>query len=303
MNIIETTRLSRRYWRTEALRELTLAVPTGSVFALLGSNGAGKTTAIKVLMNLLPPTSGEARVLGVDSRRLGERERTQIGYVSENQKLPLWMTVRQLLDYCRPFYPTWDAALEAKLLAQFDLPPERKLKHLSRGMLMKAALLSTLAYRPKLLVLDEPFSGLDPLARDDFVRGVLEASELGDWTVLVSSHDIEEVQRLADHVALLEAGRLRFSETTESLLGRFRRMEVTVSAPVAPGAPPAGWLELERTSGFVRFVATDFKPGITEQHCLDHFPGGTVVAHPMTLREIFVTHARETRAQPKGAAA
>jgi len=303
MNIIETNGLSRRYWRTEALRDLTLAVPTGSVFALLGSNGAGKTTAIKVLMNLLPPTSGSATVLGVDSRRLGERERAQIGYVSENQKLPLWMTVRQLLDYCRPFYPTWDAALETRLLAQFDLPPDRKLKHLSRGMLMKAALLSTLAYRPKLLVLDEPFSGLDPLARDDFVRGILEASELGDWTVLVSSHDIEEVERLADNVALLENGRLRFSETTESLLGRFRRMEVTVPGPVSLGAPPAGWLELEQKGGLVKFIVTDFTNGTVERACRDRFPEGTAVAHPMTLREIFVTLARETRAQPKGAAA
>jgi ABC-2 type transport system ATP-binding protein len=303
MNIIETNGLSRRYWRTEALRDLTLSVPTGSVFALLGSNGAGKTTAIKVLMNLLPPTSGSATVLGVDSRRLGERERAQIGYVSENQKLPLWMTVRQLLDYCRPFYPTWDAALETRLLAQFDLPPDRKLKHLSRGMLMKAALLSTLAYRPKLLVLDEPFSGLDPLARDDFVRGILEASELGDWTVLVSSHDIEEVERLADNVALLENGRLRFSETTESLLGRFRRMEVTVPGPVSLGAPPAGWLELEQKGGLVKFIVTDFTNGTVERACRDRFPEGTAVAHPMTLREIFVTLARETRAQPKGAAA
>jgi ABC-2 type transport system ATP-binding protein len=303
MNIIETNRLSRRYWRTEALRDLTLSVPTGSVFALLGSNGAGKTTAIKVLMNLLAPTSGSATVLGVDSRRLGEKERAQIGYVSENQKLPLWMTVGQLLDYCRPFYPTWDTALEARLLAQFDQPPGRKLKHLSRGMLMKAALLSTLAYRPKLLVLDEPFSGLDPLARDDFVRGILEASELGDWTVLVSSHDIEEVERLADHVALLEGGRLRFSETTESLLGRFRRMEVTVSGPVQLGAPPAGWLELEQKGGLVKLIVTNFDRETTEKTCREYFPEGAVVAHPMTLREIFVTLARETRTQPKGAAA
>jgi ABC-2 type transport system ATP-binding protein len=302
MNIIETNRLSRRYWRTEALRELTLAVPTGSVFALLGSNGAGKTTAIKVLMNLLEPSSGEARVLGADSRQLGEKERAQIGYVSENQKLPLWMTVRDLLDFCRPFYPTWDPALEAKLLAQFDLPADRKLKHLSRGMLMKAALLSTLAYRPKLLVLDEPFSGLDPLARDDFVRGILEASELGDWTVLVSSHDIEEVERLADNVALLEGGCLRFSETTESLLGRFRRVEVTTSGAMPTGTPPAGWLELEQRGGLVRFVATNFGTGTTEASCREYFPGGTVLVQPMTLREIFVTHAREVRTQPKGAA-
>jgi ABC-2 type transport system ATP-binding protein len=265
MNIIETNRLSRRYWRTEALRDLTLAVPTGSVFALLGSNGAGKTTAIKVLMNLLEPSGGEARVLGVDTRRLGEQERAQIGYISENQKLPLWMTVQQLLDYCRPFYPTWDRALEKTLLAQFDLPPARKLKHLSRGMLMKAALLSTLAYRPKLLVLDEPFSGLDPLARDDFVRGILEASELGDWTVLVSSHDIEEVERLADNIALLEGGRLKFSETTESLLGRFRRVEVTVPGSVSLGVPPAGWLELDQKGGLVRFIATNYAAETTER--------------------------------------
>ena len=303
MNIIETTQLSRRYWRTEALRELTLTVPTGSVFALLGANGAGKTTAIKVLMNLLPPTSGEARVLGVDSRRLGEREKAQIGYVSENQKLPMWMTVQQLLDYCRPFYPTWDTALEKKLILEFALPLERKLKHLSRGMLMKAALLSTLAYRPKLLVLDEPFSGLDPLARDDFVRGVLEASALGDWTVLVSSHDIEEVERLADHVALLESGRLRFSETTDSLLGRFRRMEVSVEGTVQFAPTPVGWLELEQKGGLVRFIATSYERGAMERMCRERFPEGAVVAHPMTLREIFVTLARETRNQPKGAAA
>ena len=304
MNIIETNQLSRRYWRTEALRSLTLAVPVGSVFALLGANGAGKTTAIKVLMNLLPPSAGEARVLGVDSRRLGPAQRAQIGYVSENQKLPLWMTVRQLLDYYRPFYSTWDSALENKLLAQFDLPAERKLRHLSRGMLMKAALLSSLAYRPKLLVLDEPFSGLDPLARDDFVRGVLEASELGDWTVLVSSHDIEEVERLADNIALLETGRLQFSETTEMLLGRFRRVEVTLSGdPARLGAAPPSWLEMEQKGGLVRFIETRYDRETTERACRERFPEGAVIAQPMTLREIFVTLARANRNQPKGAAA
>ena len=304
MNIIETNHLSHRYWRTEALRGLNLAVPAGSVYALLGANGAGKTTAIKVLMNLLEPSAGEARVLGVDSRRLGPAQRAQIGYVSENQKLPLWMTVRQLLDYCRPFYPAWDAALEQELLAQFNLPPARPLKHLSRGMLMKAALLSSLAYRPKLLVLDEPFSGLDALSRDDFVRGLLEASELGDWTVFISSHDIEEVERLADHVGFLEEGRLRFSETTETLLGRFRKVEVTLSGgPARLEAPPSGWLEVEQKGGLVRFIETRYEREATERACRERFPEGAVVARPMSLREIFITLARETRSQSKGAAA
>jgi ABC-2 type transport system ATP-binding protein len=304
MNIIETQNLSHRYWRTEALRDLTLAVPTGSVFALLGANGAGKTTAIKVLMNLLRPSAGSARVLGVESSRLGERELAQIGYVSENQQLPLWMTVRQLLDYCRPFYPTWDLSLEGKLLRQFDLPTDRKLKQLSRGMLMKAALLSSLAYRPKLLVLDEPFSGLDPLVRDEFVAGLLEAAQLGEWTVFISSHDIEEVERLADHIALLDDGRLKFTETTESLLKRFRRIEVDLNGSAGPTTGiPSSWLGWKCEAGRATFFDPAFAREATERICRELFPTGTVEAKSMTLREIFVVLARAKKLNVKGAAA
>jgi len=202
-------------------------LPTGAIYALLGPNGAGKTTTIKVLMNLLEPTAGSATVLGVDSRRLGPRDLARIGYVADGMPLPDWMTLQVFLDYCRPFYPTWDRDLENKLAAKFELPLERRLKHFSRGMKMKAALIAALAYRPTLLVLDEPFSGLDPVVRDDFIRGVLEVSSLGDWTVFLSSHDIEEVERLADWIAVLEQGQLRFAEPLDSLLRRFRRIEVT----------------------------------------------------------------------------
>ena len=304
MNIIETHNLTRRFGRTEAVHALDLAVPTGSVFALLGPNGAGKTTTIKLLMNLLRPTAGNVHVLGVEARRLGERELAQIGYVSENQQLPLWMTVRQLLDYCRPFYPTWDVALEKNLLAQLELPEDRKLQHLSRGMLMKAALLSSLAYRPKLLVLDEPFSGLDPLVRDEFIRGVLEVSDSGDWTVFVSSHDIDEVERMCDHVALIDGGRLQLSEPTEVLQARFRRVEVTLSDGAAElNALPLGWLNVERAGTLVRFVDSCYDASATERSCRAHFTEATVVAKPMTLREIFMTLAREGREKVKGAAA
>lgn len=297
MNIIETHSLTRRYGRMEAVHELNLSVPTGSVFALLGPNGAGKTTTLKMLMNLLPPTAGHATVLGVDSRRLGERERAQIGYVSENQEMPLWMTVRQLLDYCRPFYPTWDRELEATLRKQFDLPESRKLGQLSRGMLMKAALLSSLAYRPKLLVLDEPFSGLDALVRDEFIKGVLEVSAQGDWTVVVSSHDIDEVDRLADRVAMLDAGRLRLHETTEALLGRFRRVEVT--APAAKVEAAANWLEFERAGTLLRFIETQYAGPSTEHGWRERLGGAEFVVKPLTLREIFMTLARANRAEAK----
>jgi len=302
MNIIETHQLTHRYGRTEAVHDLNLAVPAGSVLALLGPNGAGKTTTIKLLMNLLRPTSGSASVLGVDSKKLGERERAQIGYVSENQELPPWMTVRQLLDYCRPFYPTWDVALEKTLLTQFDLPTERKLKQLSRGMLLKVSLLSSLAYRPKLLVLDEPFSGLDPLVRDEFVHGILEVSALGEWTVFVSSHDIDEIERLADWIGVLDGGRLQFSESTEALQQRFRRVEVTLQGGSARlDSPPVGWLGTEQQGDLVRFIDSNFDRETTERACRERFPEAAVKAHSMTLREIFVTLARAGRTAKKGA--
>lgn len=301
MNVIETHGLSRRFLKTEALSGLDLSLPAGKVAALLGPNGAGKTTTIKLLMNLLAPTSGNARVLGVDSRHLGPAQFAQIGYVSENQQLPLWMSVQELLDYCRPFYPAWDRDLEKALIDKFDLPLDRKLRQLSRGMLMKAALLSSMAYRPKLLVLDEPFSGLDPLVRDEFVRGVLEVSLSGDWTVLVSSHDIEEVERLADHVILLDRGRLNLSEPAEALQLRFRRVEAQVSG-TSP-LPPEGALEWERSGGLVKFIETRYSGEETERQWSERFPGAVVTAQPMTLREIFLTFARTSRSKLKGIAA
>ncbi len=306
MNPIETEGLTRRYWRHEAVHDLSFHVPEGSVSALLGPNGAGKTTTLKMLMNLLAPSSGVARVLGVEAARLGERERQQIGYVSENQQQPLWMTVRQLLDYCRPFYPTWDRELEAKLLVDFDLPEKRKLSQLSRGMLMKAVLLSSLAYRPKLLVLDEPFSGLDPLARHEFVAGLIEAARLGDWTVLVSSHDIDDVEKLVDRAVMIDAGRLVLQESTDELAARFRRVEVQLEAttPTAfAGAPLATWWEWAHEGARVQFVDSDFDPARTEAACRECFPAAQVRALPMSLREIFISLARARRRSAKGAAA
>ena len=141
MNPIETDQLSRRFRRTEAVHDLTFSVEAGSVHALLGPNGAGKTTTLRLLLNLLAPTSGAAHVFGVAAARLGGREYQRIGYVAEGQALPLWMTVRQFLDFCRPLYLQWDLAFEKRLLSDFALPEDRRLAHLSRGMQMKARLL------------------------------------------------------------------------------------------------------------------------------------------------------------------
>ncbi len=141
-DVLSTHNLTKRYRKHLALDKLSLAVPEGSVYALLGANGAGKTTALKLMMNLHPPTSGEAQVLGIDSQKLQGRHFEQIGYVSENQDQPGWMTMSYLLTYLKPFYPTWDDARAAELIAQFRLPLDRPIKHFSRGMQMKASLAS-----------------------------------------------------------------------------------------------------------------------------------------------------------------
>ncbi len=304
MNIIETHQLSRKYGRSDALHGLDLSVPAGSIFAFIGPNGAGKTTTIKVLMNLLEPTGGSARVLGVDSLQAAPLANVrQIGYVSENQKLPDWMTVDQLMRYCRPLYPTWDRDLEKKLLRQFELPPDRQLRHLSRGMLMKTALLSSLAYRPKLLVLDEPFSGLDPLVRDEFIKGALEVSQQEEWTIFISSHDINEVEQLADWVGIIDAGRLHLAEPVADLQARFRRIEITSGGEELPAEPPATWLEVERVDNYVRAIESRYSEKSFEQYRRGRLAEIEFTAKPMTLREIFVVLARVNRTLSAQAAA
>ena len=292
---IETFDLTRRFGRTEAVNGLNLQVPAGSIFALLGPNGAGKTTTLKVLMNLVRPTRGRATVLGVDARRLGPRDFQRIGYVSENQRLPDWMTPGQLFDYCRPLYPTWDNALQARLESDLGLTSRTRLRTLSRGTRMKAALLSSLAYRPELVVLDEPFTGLDPLVRDELVRGLLEVSSERTWTVLISSHDIDDVERLADWVGFIKDGRLLFAEPVSALLERFRLVEV-VPGGDTPAVMPADprWLPHGTAGRTLRFVDTHHDAPDADSRIASAFPGCDIRTSPLPLREIFVTLARNS---------
>jgi ABC-2 type transport system ATP-binding protein len=222
---IETSGLTRRYGRLDVVESLDLRVPAGSVFALVGPNGAGKTTTIKMLMNLVSPTRGSASVVGVDSRRLTWRELQRIGYVSENQQLPDWMTTAGLVAYCRPFYPTWDVTLEQTLFERFSLRPDVRLSKLSRGARMQAALLIALAFRPELVILDEPFSGLDPLVRDQLAETLLALVPERPFTIFVSSHDLDEVERLANWIAFIHQGRVLMSESVSTLVERFSRAD------------------------------------------------------------------------------
>ena len=295
--VIAATDLSCRYRWTQVVDHLTFSVAPGTIFGLLGPNGAGKTTTIRALMNILRPSGGEVRVLGVDSRRLGANELAEIGYVSENQRLPSWMTVDELLAFCKPMYPTWDDAFARKLIADFDLPVSTHLGRLSRGMRVKAALVSALAYRPKLLVMDEPFSGLDPVVRDDLVHGVLERAGEEQWTVLLSSHDLDEVERLVDDIALLDNGRLVVSEPLTGLLARFRRVEVTLpDGQAVPAAVDSAWIANSTAGRLIRFVHSAYSESSSERDVMARFPGARVEIQPMNLREIFLAVARHSRA-------
>jgi ABC-2 type transport system ATP-binding protein len=292
---IRTETLTKRFRNVEALRDLNLTVPEGAVYALVGPNGAGKTTAIKILMNIFGATLGRAEVLGIDSTRLRGRLLSSIGYVSENQEIPDWMRVDAFLAYLRPFYPTWDGDLEKELVRQFDLPLDRKLRDLSRGMRVKATLASSLAYHPKLIVLDEPFTGLDPLVRDELIQGLIDRAE--ESTILISSHDLAEVETFASHVGYLEKGQLRFSEELTSLVDRFREVELTFEMPPAlPKAAPETWLQLSASAAVVRFIESRFDPEKTNQQIRTVLgEARDVTFSPMSLRSIFLAMAKTGR--------
>jgi ABC-2 type transport system ATP-binding protein len=293
---IRTYDLSKRFRRTVVLDGLELDVPEGSIYGLVGPNGAGKTTTIKVLMNILQAARGRSEVLGIDSRRLSPREFAQIGYVSENQDMPDWMTVEYFLEYLSNFYPSWDAALASELVRQLELPRDRRLRHLSCGMRMKAALASSLAYRPRLIVLDEPFTGLDALVRDELIQGLLARAE--GSTILISSHDLAEIESFASHIGYLELGRLRFSEELDTLSARFREVVLTFGAPpVLPQDWPGSWIQPETAAAVLRFVDTRFDPDRTPEEIRSRFPGlRDMAVNAMPLRSIFVTLAKSSRA-------
>lgn len=291
---LEFLNVSRRFRRTIALDDVSFRVPTGSITALLGPNGAGKSTALKIALNLLRPSKGTVHTLGTDSRKLGPAQLRRIGYVAEGMELPMWMSVDQFLAWCRPLYPEWDNDLETSLCKQFSLPGERRLKGLSRGQRMKTALVAALAYRPELLVLDEPFSGLDPLVRDEFIHGLLELTDREGFTVVLSSHDLEETARLADHIVFLNHGKTHMDESSDSLLARHRHCEVLL--PQSFGdlpTLPAEWLAPEASGRVLRFTDTQHDAARFAENVARIFPKSTTPdTRPMSLREIFIVHTR-----------
>ncbi|MGH7968600.1 MAG: ABC transporter ATP-binding protein, partial [Limisphaerales bacterium] len=237
--VVELSRLTRRFGPKLALNEVSLQVPRGRVFGLVGANGAGKTTLIKHILGLLKAESGSVRVFGLDPAAAPAEVLRRIGFLSEDRDLPAWMRVDELLRYTQAFYPKWDMTFAEDLRRQFALDPSARIKNLSRGEKARAGLLVALAYRPELLLLDEPSSGLDPLVRRDILEAIIRTVADEGRTVFFSTHLLEEVERVADDVAMMVAGQVVLNGPLDEVKGNHHRLVLRFESaqPAAPKIP------------------------------------------------------------------
>jgi len=223
-NVIAIRSLTRQFGSKRALDNISLSVPRGVVFGLVGANGAGKTTLIRHVLGLLKAQTGSVRVFGLDPVKEPINVLSRVGYLSEEGDLPGWMRVDELMRYMRAFYPTWDEHYAQELRKQFALDPAAKVKTLSKGQKARAGLLVALAYRPELLLLDEPSSGLDPIVRRDILGAIVRTIADEGRTVLFSSHLLDEVERISDRVAMLKGGHILFTGELDEIKQTHHRL-------------------------------------------------------------------------------
>jgi ABC-2 type transport system ATP-binding protein len=231
--LVSVANLSRTFGGKQALNDVSLVVPRGAVFGLVGENGAGKSTLIKHLLGLWRAETGSVRVFGIDPVADPPAVLSRIGYVSEQPDLPGWMHVDELLSYTQAFYPRWDETYAERLRGQFGLDPAARVKTLSKGQQTKLGLLLAEAHRPNLLILDEPSSGLDPIVRRDILETIIRTVTDEGRTVLFSSHLLDEIERVSDHLAMLHEGRLILCEPLEDVKARHRRLTLQFEQPQA----------------------------------------------------------------------
>ncbi len=275
--------LKRHFGGVPAVDGIDLNVYPGEIYGFLGINGAGKTTTIRTLMGILAAEEGTITLMGETTRRATIKQKRRIGYVSQEQHFYSWMSCAGLGRFVRSFYPTWDQGEFERLLTVFELPLKRRVSHLSGGMKAKLALALALAPRPDLLILDEPTAGLDPVARREFMEIIVEEVREQKRTTFFSSHLIDEVERCADRIGILHAGRMRFEGRLDELRGQVRRLELSNDGePLDLPADFELWKESHR--GETRSLV--LKAPIESWNGLILPSNG--VAHKLTLEEIFI---------------
>jgi len=275
-----------------SLDDISLELPTGSIMGFIGANGAGKSTTLRILMGLVHQDRGTVNVLGHLMPARQVEAKRGIGFVSEDMRLYKTVTLEWHMGFIRSIYPTWDQAYAETLVKRFDVKPGQKIKGMSHGQRVKAALLLVLARRPRLLVLDEPTTGLDPVARHEVLGALMEILADERRTVLFSSHNTLDVEQISDQITFIDKGRIIDSNDKETFLDRWRRLRVDVPPGVALPALP-GSVDTVSSGRLTVVTTSSYDPSMTAAY---QRAGATVQAvDPMTLEEIFVANVQSRR--------
>jgi len=290
--IIEASGLRKTYKGTPALNGLDLRVSQGSVYGFLGRNGAGKTTTIKLLMGLLRADSGEARVFGLPaSGKTSVEIHRRTGFVTEDKELYPYLTVADMIRFTRSFYPKWRDDLEKRCLRMFELPLGRKTPALSKGMKSKLMLLLAVCRGAELLILDEPSDGLDPAGVEDMLRELMSTAASEGITIFFSSHQLHEVEQIADHICIIDAGRAVVTGSLDDLKHQYQRIQVILDREFTTPFHWAPGVEHIRQEGrTVSLLVNGNSDALVAQ--AQSLPGASVERFPVTLKEIFLEHVR-----------
>lgn len=294
---VELVDLTKRFGSTLAVDRLSLSIERGSTFGLIGPNGSGKTTTIKMLMGVLLPTAGSVRVLGHDVIGEPVDMRQRVGYVPEMHYMDRWMRVDEIIGFCRSVYRQWNEETCREMLERFELDRNKRIKHLSKGMLAKLSLVLAVSHEPEMLLLDEPMAGLDPIAREEFLDGVLRTVCERGQTVLLSTHSLDDIQRVADTVGFLYGGRMLVHRSVDELLARTKRIHATLAMSSPPQELPPGiiWQRVEGRSWFM--TVADFQPDTAREigalEGVDH-----VEVMDLGLEDLFKDFVRGQRSTP-----
>jgi ABC-2 type transport system ATP-binding protein len=291
--VIETHDLSKRYGNFQAVDALNLRIAGERITGFLGRNGAGKSSTVKMLLGMVHPTSGTGTLLGesITDSKANRAARSRVAYVGEDKQLYAYMTVEELMRFTKSFYPDWRPDIEFRLLKQYQLPLNRKVRALSKGMRTKLALLLALARRPKLLILDEPSEGLDPVSIEELLQSLVSAAADGS-TVFFSSHQIAEVERVAEQVCILNRGKLVADLSLDDMRQEYRRITAGFAREPSPERFRIhGVQQLHANGRQISLLATE-NADLVVQLVRSMEPVSVEVA-PITLREVFLETVRE----------
>lgn len=274
--VIETERLDLWYGRKKALNQLTLRIPRGRIHAVVGANGAGKSSLFRVLLGVQSPNAGRATILGHDCTALTEHERARIGFVNEEHSLPAWLRVDELVAMQRRLYPKWNEPRYRSIVDHFHVLPEQRIANISRGERAGVNLAMALAQNPELLILDEPTLGLDVVAKRAFLEAVVNSIDEGD-TIIYCSHQMDEIERLADNLIILEHGELKHMSPPDQFCERVALWVAELPfVPPEPGTLP-GVLHVQRIDGLFHYLVLDQDEGfgalLDAQGALRHYRG------------------------------